>query len=410
MLNLKYIYKKFFNLGVFSRVLLVIVKPLALWLSIQLDTDAGVAVAQIYIIGLLFVSLSGTDAHKSFYKIYFGNEKPKYGKDIARSYANYIQKITFQLILITIISSLIISVIFWGSFDIVIMGIIFGIAEKLNDEFQRYSQFSNNSQSLFYLALSKLIPILVAAPLSYAVIVDIRFTFPILVLVGAIFINWQTLFSAIYYIIKIARKSFFEMIIRSFNYIHQDVLQIGCVFMGISLISIDKWLMQYFSITNLPLYMLFTQIASIFVVFQTITLIAPVRSRLVNENPDQIKSIKIGSPIISLFSILVGIVIYFFNQKINSIENLGYFAFFFAGIIMFTVAYSERLYWITKAKARLTLDLVIFSLLIFLILVSSIFIHSENLLVLSLGILFFLLCLRVLSMIHLIRKNSFNKS
>ena len=107
---------------------------------------------------------------------------------------------------------------------------------------------------------------------------------------------------------------------------------------------------------------------------------------------------------------MVGIVIYFFNQKINSIENLGYFAFFFAGIIMFTVSYSERLYWITKAKARLTLDLVIFSLLIFLILVSSIFIHSENLLVLSLGILFFLLCLRVLSMIHLIRKNSFNKS
>ena len=51
MESFNYIYKKLFNLGLFSRVLLVIVKPLALWLSIQLDTDAGLAVAQIYIIG-----------------------------------------------------------------------------------------------------------------------------------------------------------------------------------------------------------------------------------------------------------------------------------------------------------------------------------------------------------------------
>ena len=410
MESFNYIYKKLFNLGVFSRVLLVIVKPLALWLSIQLDTDTGLAVAQIYIIGLLFVSLSGTNAHKSFYKIYFGIEKPTYSKDVARSYTNYIQKITFQLILITIISSLIISVIFWGSFDIVIMGIIFGIAEKINDEFQRHAQFINNSKSLFYLALSKLIPVLVAAPLSYVAIVDIRFTFPILVLVGAIFINWPTIFSAIRYLIKTARKSFFGMLVRSFNYIHQDILQIGYVFMGISLISVDKWLVQYFSLNDLPLYMMCTQVASIFVVFQAITLVAPVRSRLINENPDQIKSIKIGSPIISLFSILVGIVIYFFYYKINSVENLGYFAFFFAGTITFTVVYSERLYWVTKAKIRLTLDVVILSLLIFLILVSSMFIHSENLLVLSLVMLWFLMCLRLFLIIYLIKKISFNKS
>ena len=300
--------------------------------------------------------------------------------------------------------------IFWGSFDIVIMGIIFGIAEKINDEFQRHAQFINNSKSLFYLALSKLIPVLVAAPLSYVAIVDIRFTFPILVLVGAIFINWPTIFSAIRYLIKTARKSFFGMLVRSFNYIHQDILQIGYVFMGISLISVDKWLVQYFSLNDLPLYMMCTQVASIFVVFQAITLVAPVRSRLINENPDQIKSIKIGSPIISLFSILVGIVIYFFYYKINSVENLGYFAFFFAGTITFTVVYSERLYWVTKAKIRLTLDVVILSLLIFLILVSSMFIHSENLLVLSLVMLWFLMCLRLFLIIYLIKKISFNKS
>ena len=58
MNSLDNIYKQFFNLGVFSRILLVIVKPLALWLSIQLDDDAGLAIAQIYLIGLLFLSLS----------------------------------------------------------------------------------------------------------------------------------------------------------------------------------------------------------------------------------------------------------------------------------------------------------------------------------------------------------------
>ena len=53
---------------------MVIVKPLALWLSIQLDADSGLAIAQIYLIGLLFLSLSGTNAHRSFYQIYFGNK------------------------------------------------------------------------------------------------------------------------------------------------------------------------------------------------------------------------------------------------------------------------------------------------------------------------------------------------
>ena len=62
--NLNNFYIKFVNLGVFSRVLLVIVKPLALWLSIQFDADAGLAIAQIYLIGLLFLSLSGTNAHR----------------------------------------------------------------------------------------------------------------------------------------------------------------------------------------------------------------------------------------------------------------------------------------------------------------------------------------------------------
>ena len=105
--NLNNFYIKFVNLGVFSRVLLVIVKPLALWLSIQFDADAGLAIAQIYLIGLLFLSLSGTNAHRPFYQKYFGAKVQRISIDVARSYIEYIQKITLQLIFVIIISSLI---------------------------------------------------------------------------------------------------------------------------------------------------------------------------------------------------------------------------------------------------------------------------------------------------------------
>ncbi len=194
MFSLNYIYRQFLNLGVFSRILLVTVKPLALWLSIQIDTDAGLAVAQIYLIGLLFMSFSGTNAHRPFYQIYFGAGEYLGSKSAARSYVNYIQKMTLQLMMIIILFSLVASFIFWDTLDIVIFGILYAIAEKLNDEFQRYAQFCNNSQNLFYLALSKLIPVLMAAVLSYTQVIEIRFAFPVLLLAGSIIINFQTIF------------------------------------------------------------------------------------------------------------------------------------------------------------------------------------------------------------------------
>ncbi len=410
MAILDYIYRKFINLGVFSRILLVIVKPLALWLSIQFDTDAGLALAQIYLIGLLFMSLSGTNAHRPFYQIYFGDGEYLASKSVARSYVNYIQKITLQLIFVIILLLLVASFVFWDMFDIVITGILFGIAEKLNDEFQRYAQFRNNSQNLFYLALSKLIPILIAALLSYTLVVDIRFAFPVLLLTGSIILNFQTIFSAISFFIKITRKSVFLMIKKSFNYIKQDVIQISCVFMGISLISFDKWLLQFFAMTDLPIYMLCTQIASIFIVTQTIILIAPIRARLVTENPQDIKSIKIGSPIISLISLLLGIVIYYYYNSEEDYRNITYFAFFFAAIITFSVAYTERLYWATTAGIRLALDSVIVASFIFSVVVLKMFLNVPNFIELSLGLLFCLMCIRVIVMIYMLGKYRVNKN
>ena len=398
------IYYSFINLGVFSRLLLVIVKPLALWLSIQLDSDEGIALAQIYLVGLFFLSISGTNAHRSFYQKNFAVQKNLNSTSIARSYLDYIQKITLQLIFVIIIATLIAFIALRGSIEVAMIGILFGIAEKLNDEFQRYAQFINNSKQLFYLALSKLIPVLAAMALSYAGIIDLRLVFPIFLLIGSLLINRSTCYIAFSYILKLSRKSIFDMFKMSFNHVKKDILQIGCVFMGMSLISLDKWLVQYFFTVQLPSYMLFTQIASIFILVQTIIVIAPVRARLVNENPQEINTIKIGSPLISLIPLIIGTVLFSYSYMLGEQMNIGYFAFFFASIVTFTVSYIERLYWVTTSGIRLTLDSAIFFSVILLIAAVSVFNLSTNIIFMSLGLLFCFMCLRLLLIIYLLNK------
>jgi len=411
MINLDSIRNKFLNLGVFSRILLVIIKPLALWLSIRLDSDAGLAIAQIYLIGLLFISLLGTNAHRPFYQKYFGGNERSYTVDVIRTYILYIQKITLQLIFVILISITVAAIAFSGTIDVVLLGILFGIAEKINDEYQRYSQFIDSSKNLFILALSKLIPVLVATILSYINIVDIKFAFPILLLVGSVAIVYKSFISTFRIIINNLSKSFFINFKMSVEYIRQDIVQIGCVFMGMSLISLDKWLLQYFSKADLPTYMLYTQIASIFIVIQTIILIAPVRSRLVNENPQDITAIKIGSPVISLLPLLIGFVLYLNNDLMgNNGGQISYFAFFFASIVTFSVAYVERLYWATSSGVRLTLDSsIVVSFLISIVLL-SIFWPHDYFMILCMAILFCFMCLRLVLIMYILDKTKRNNT
>ena len=172
------------------------------------------------------------------------------------------------------------------------------------------------------------------------------------------------------------------------------------------MISFDKWLLQYLSTTDLPTYMLYTQIASIFIVTQTIVLIAPVRARLVNENPQEITAIKIGSPIISLIPLCIGIALYFYNNTAEADGHIGYFAFFFAAIITFSVAYTERLYWATTAGVRLALDSVIVIAFILSVVALTMFWPTPYLIILSLGLLLFLMCIRVIIIMYLLSKTS----
>ena len=403
------VYKKLFNLGNFSRILLIIPKPLVLWLSIQLDSDAGLAIAQIYLIGLVFVSLLGTNAHRPFYQMYFSISDPTETKYIAKTYFNYIQKITLQLISIIITITLVTLVFFWNSFEIIILGIVFGIAEKFYDEYNRFVQFKNTNKTLFYIALSKLVPALLAGFLSYVVSVDTKYTFSILLLLASVYINWSTIYFATSCLSKLIQKSFFGTLKLSFKKVSEDTYQICCIFIGMSLINIDKWLLQYFSAKDLPLYMLYFQFASVLIVIQTIILIAPVRAKFINKNPWQIKIIKIGSPIISLISLLLGIAFYFYNI-LEGRSNIVYFAFFFAAILILENAYSECLYWRTTPRIRLSLDLIIIIMLILYFVVLKMFWPLSNLVALNFAGLFCVMCLRFILIAYLLNKIKVHKS
>ena len=402
------VYKKLFNIGNFSRILLLIPKPFVLWLSIQVDSDAGFAIAQIYLVGLMFVSLLGTNAHRPFYQMYFCINDPTETKYVTKTYFNYIQKITLQSIFIIITAILVALAFFWNSFEIIILGIIFGIAEKLYDEYNRFVQFKNNNKMLFNLALSKLVPALLAGFLSYAVSVDTKYTFTILLLFASVYINWSTIYFAISCLSKSIQKSFFGTLKLSFKKISEDISQISCVFIGMSLINFDKWFLQYFSAKDLPMYMLYFQFASILIVIQTIILIAPVRAKLINKNPWEIKIIKIGSPIISLISLLLGIALYFYNI-LEDRSNIGYFAFFFAAVIIFESAYGECLYWRTTARVRLSLDLVIIFMIILYFVVLKTFWPLSNLIALSFVGLFCIMCLRFILIAYLLNKIKVHK-
>lgn len=396
--------EKLFNLGVLSRVLLVLVKPLSLWGSLQLDSDNGVKLAEIFLIGILFVSLSGTNAHRRFYKTIFGPNDDTSNITIRKNYIFYINQISFQLIIVIPVVFLISCMIFYGFYEVVFLGVLFGFAEKINDEYQRYAQFSNNSLSLFTLACVKLLSGMIAIAFSFFHFIEIWIALPVLLLSGTVIINYKDIRTGVKLITFSARRSIKKLLITAAINIKNDIAQIAWVFTSMSLLSLDKWMVQYMSVNSLPKYMLFTQIASIAVVAQTIFLIAPVRVRLMNENPDKIQSLKIGTPLVALIPFIVGLVYLFLGIKNESLDNLEYFAFFLAAILTFTAVYSERLYWIVQANHRITLDALILVILIVLIGFILTFIDPVNKIIWCLSALVAMLSIRVGIMIFLLRK------
>ena len=58
-------------LGIIARGFLVCIKPIALLYTINFDGLKGARLAEVFLIGLLFVSLLGTNAHRVYYEKYF---------------------------------------------------------------------------------------------------------------------------------------------------------------------------------------------------------------------------------------------------------------------------------------------------------------------------------------------------
>jgi len=382
----------------------VLAKPLSLWASLQLDADNGVKLAEIFLLGILFVSLSGTNAHRNFYKTIFSSNAQAVNTNVKKNFIYYINQISFQLIIVIVIVVLISSILFHGSYEIVFLGVAYGLAEKINDEYQRYAQFCNNSLSLFILASVKLLSSVIAIGFSFFQLVEIWIAFPLLLLLGTVFVNYKNIRIGLKLITMAARRSVVQLIFTAALNIKNDAAQIAWVFTSMSLINLDKWLVQYMSVNSLPTYMLFTQIASIAVVAQTIFLIAPVRVRLMHENPSKIKSLKVGTPLITLIPFIAGIVYLFLDLKTGSLGNLEYFAFFLAAILTFTAAYSERLYWLVQANHRIILDVFILVLLIIAISLIFIFSNSTNKIIWCLSMLVVMLSIRGCIMAFILRK------
>jgi hypothetical protein len=105
----------------------------------------------------------------------------------------------------------------------------------------------------------------------------------------------------------------------------------------------------------------------------------------------------------------VGIALYFYNI-LEDRNNIGYFAFFFAAIIIIEHAYSECLYWRTTSRFRFSLELAIFFTVILYFIVLKIFWPLSNLIALSFAGLFCIMCLRFLAIAYLLNKIKAHKS
>ena len=119
-------------------------------------------------------------------------------------------------------------------------------------------------------------------------------------------------------------------------------------------LSFDKWLIQALQPDILPKYMLANQIAGIFLVAQTMVILAPSRVRLITQNPASIPILRFGSGIFCVLALLCGSAVWTLGIQT---EALVYMPFFLIGILVLLTPYLERLYWISSDRVRFTTDL-----------------------------------------------------
>ena len=342
-------------LGIAARAMFVLVKPAALWAAILLDDDAGTQLAQVYLIGLLMVSLTGTNAHRAFYRARFEEADMSGVFATAQRYHKYIEDLGQQILAVVVAATACASILPAAMTEFVLIGIVFGLAEKISDEMIRYSQFCLNNRRLMVWALAKVTASAAAVVAGLAAGFKISLGFPLFLLLFVSFLAYQDVRLALKAITVKLRQGFGRFARSVLELFRRDAGQIAWVFTTMGLMSVDKWTLQIFSTAHLAQYMFVAQFAAIFIVAQTTFILAPARVELVNRDPGDITGLQRGSMILTGLAWLAGLAVTLYTV-VNVGGDLLYFPFFIAGIFVLSAPYLERLYWVAPDYVRIGLD------------------------------------------------------
>lgn len=343
-------------MGIGARALFILVKPAALWAAIQLDSDSGMQLAQVYLVGTLALSLMGTNAHRSFYRARFEEAETAGVIATARRYQIYLEDLGRQILLVLVAITLIVAVASDALMDFVLIGLVFAVAEKISDEGIRYTQFCLDNRRLMIWALTKVAASATAVLFSLTVGLDIGWGFPVLLLVFVSLFTLADIRRALVAIQAGLRHGVTRFATSVFVLFRRDVGQIAWIFTSMSLMNLDKWTLQFLDQASLPKYMFVAQLAAAFIVAQTVFVLAPARRDLVNRNPWEVPSLRRGSWLFAIIAWFVGISIVFFTWY-NSSGSLLHFPFFLAGICVLSAPFLERLYWVASDRLRVGIDI-----------------------------------------------------
>lgn len=344
-------------LGFLARGLFVLVKPLALWASIQIDSDAGVRLSQIYLVGLVVLSLTGTNAHRPFYRARFEEAGTAGPYTTGAHYLRYLVQLGQQVALVLLILAALALVNPSAALDFIWIGLLFGLAEKISDEEIRYTQFCIDNRRLVLWAGTKVAACLGAVALALAGIVDISIGFPVLLMIAVAALSGAPTRRAAVALVRGIMTSFGQTLRSAFDHMRRDGAQIAWVFTNMGLASLDKWTLQVFDTARLPQYMFAAQIASVFLVAQTVFILAPARVRLLNHNPDRIPALQWGSGLLAGASVLCGVAMVAYSWP-SPRDSLLYFPFFLAVVFVMSAPYMERFYWVSRDIQRIVVDLI----------------------------------------------------
>ena len=391
------------SVGIIARVCFALVKPAALWAAIKFDSDGGLLLSKVFLIGIIFMALTSTNAHKNYYRNKFDKNYKSSRYKVASEYFKYLEKLGYQLLPVIVIF-FVVSFFSFGNLYVIWLGLIMGVAEKISDEGIRFTQYSLKNKKLLEWAFVKLVAAWLAIFFSFVNFGDIGIFFPLtLLLLVIIFGGMGPRFT----ITKTFKLFFFTPLKATKNaisFIYYDLKQISWIFTGVAFLNFDKWLIQFIEPQILPKYMFAAQIAGAFLMGQNMLILAPLRVKLINQNPISIPTLKNGSVAFSILATISGICIWY-----SGIQNreLIYIPFFLGSIYIITIPYLDRLYWIASDSIRLIIEF--FLAIVFLI--GALILYQLNFLtVIILIYLVFVLILRSLIVIYLVNKISKKKS